>query len=159
MMLLFGLILMVSRLFLEVNSFILLIQFIYTGFILLGSILLSLLPSYYASDIAIQKYYFSKNLPVPVKPKMEKEERKTTIHSNILLITTIILAWIGVLLPMNDKEFNMLLWLYYIPSFLVSSACIVVFFMKYFDEVITFNANHEMYHYIGKKKAGTFHAD
>jgi len=159
MMLLFGLILLVSRFFLEANNFILLLQFVHTGIILLGGILLSLFPGSYAMDMAKQKYYIAQNLPVPKKPKMGKDERKTAIYSNLLLITAIILAWVGVLLPMNDKEFNILQWLYYIPSFLVTIACMIVYFMKYFDEVITINANREVYRYLGKKKAGAFHAN
>lgn len=159
MMLLLGLVLMVSQFFLEADNLILLLQFICAGIFILGAILISLLPGSYSADLAKQKYYITQNLPVPKKPKVGQEERKTTINSILLLLTVLILAFIGILLPMNDKKFNILLWLYYIPSFLVSVVCMIMYFMKCFDEVITINANREVYHYLRKKKAGAFHAD
>ena len=159
MMLLLGLILMVSRFFLEADNLILLLQFICMGIIILGAILLSVSPDSYSADLAKQQYYIAQKLPVPKKPKVGQEERKTVIYSILLLLTVLILALIGVLLPIKDNEFNKQLWLYYIPSFLISVVCMLVYFMKYFDEVITINANREVYHYLRKKKAGVFHAD
>lgn len=158
MMLLLGLILMVSRFFLEANNFILLLQFVCTGIIVLAAILLSL-PSSSAADIARQQYYLAQKLPLPSKPKVRQEEGKAAIYSSLLLITALILACIGAILPMNDKEFNVLLWLYYIPSIIVSIVCLMVYFIKYFDRIITINANREGYHYLRKKKVGAFHAD
>ena len=159
MILLLGLVLMVSRFFLEADNLILLIQFICGGIFILGAILTSLLPGSNSADLAKQKFYIAQKLPVPKKQKVVPEELKTTIKSILLLLTVLILAFIGILLPMNAKEFNKLLWFYYIPSFLVSVVCMLVYFIKYFDEGITFNANREVYQNLRKKKAGAFHAD
>lgn len=159
MMFLLGLIFIGSRFFLDADNLILLLQFICTGIFILGAILISLYSGSYSADMAKQQYYIAQKLPVPKKQKVVQEERKTTLNSMILLITVLILTFLGILLPMNDKEFNILLWLYYIPSFLVSFICMMVYFMKYFDEVITINANREGYHYLRKKKVGAFHAD
>lgn len=98
------------------------------------------------------------NKPLPQREKMKNKEKKIAIYSSLLLIIPLILGVIGILLPINKKELNSYLWFYYIPSIIISAICILIYFRKYFDEVIAISTNHDIFHYI-KKKAGAFHAD
>lgn len=158
MMSLLGVFLIVSKLFLEADYRILLMQFIWMTIVILGIVYLCLLSGTNSLEMARQRYYTAQNITAPKILKESRLEQKTVVYSNLLLIIALVLGILGVILPMRYKEINIYLWIYYISSFTVSVVCIIVYLRKYFDEIITFSANRESFYY-QKKRTGGFHAD
>lgn len=158
LMLIYGIVLLVSRFLLEASNLILFLQYVCGGIIILILALLCIHPGSNSMDNAMELYYSVRKIPLHIKPKIKKLNKKIANYSMLLLIIAVILATVGVLLIIDKKEFNPYLWFYYIPAFIVTFNCLLIYYRKYLNEIITFNANQEIYHYL-KKKAGVFRAD
>ena len=160
-MLLFGIILIGSRFFLEADNLALIIQFCCLGIIILGVVLSSLIYGSLSSAAARQRYYATQNIPVPQKPKPKQKGRKGKFYGDLYMTASLVLALVGVILPMNTKILKPQLWLYCVPALIISCICMIIYFKKYLDkyliEVTTLNANREVYH-LRKKKAGVYDA-
>jgi len=158
LMFIYGIVLFVSRMFIEASNIILLLQYMSGGLVIFIMILLNIHPGVGSIETAVQTYYSVHKLPVTIKPKIEKLNKRTAKLSIALLIAVFILGAAGLFLPMNKKELNPYLWFYYIPAFICSFICILIYCRKYLNETITIYANQEIYYY-PKMKAGVFHAD
>lgn len=157
-MILYGIVLLVSGFILETGYIILLIQYVFGGIVLCAITLLYVHPGVHSTETAMQTFYSANKIPVNIRPKFKKLNKKTSGISLSLLIIVLILGTIGVMLPINKNKLNPYMWFYFIPSFICSVICIFIYYKKYMNEVLTIYANQEVYHYL-KKKAGIFHAD
>ncbi|HKL98648.1 MAG TPA: hypothetical protein VJZ06_01915 [Mobilitalea sp.] len=158
---LFGLILIGSRFFLEADNQVLLLQFCCSEIITLGVVLSSLILGSISSAAARQRYYATKNIPAPQKSKQKQKEQKGETCAVLYMTASLLLALVGVILPMNTKIIKPQLWLYCLPTLIISCICMIVYIKKYLDKylimVTTLNANSEV-HYLRKKKAGVYNA-
>jgi len=118
-----------------------------------------LMAGFYNPQVAKQQYYISNKLPIPIELKARREKSRTPITGIYMLFITLVLASVGIIPAFLDDPFDIRWLFYYIPALLISVICMLIYFMKYFDIFITINANHEVYSYTRKKKAGAFHAD
>lgn len=154
----YEIVLFVSGIFLKVDIITLLLQSVFGGLIIFTMTLLYIHPNVYSMETAMQTYYSARKIPIHIRPRLMKLNKKTAGLSVTLLIVVLVLGMVGIILPPDRKELNPILWFYYIPAFICSVICIIIYYKKYLDVVITFYANQENYHYL-KKKAGAFHAD
>lgn len=158
LMLLYGVILIIAWMLYKTSGLILLLQYIYGGIIIFALSLIGIHPGINSIETAMQVYYQTQKIPINIKPKLKKLERKTAVSSMLILITILALGSVGLLLLLDKKVLNPYLWLYYIPSFICCLICIFIYYRKYINEVTTICVNREIYTYL-KKKAGVFHAD
>ena len=156
MELLYGFVLLAIKQIYHIDTIKLILIFICISFMLLTLLLMT---GFYDPRFAKQQYYLMNKLPIPKDIKITKETSRTPIAGIYLLITTLILSSIGVFLAFLDYPFDLRWLFYYIPCILVSVICMLIYFIRYFDIFITINANHEVYSYTRRKKAGAFHAD
>lgn len=158
LMLIYGILLLINRVIYQPSIIILVLQYIFGSLLIFTITLLYIHPGIYSVDTAMQTYSALKKMPVNSKPKAIKVSRKTAGKSIALLIAVTLVCTVALFLPGSKKELNPYLWYYYIPAFICSVSCIVIYYKKYLDELISLFANQELYQYM-KKKAGVFHAD
>lgn len=157
-MFIYAAVLIVMRILLKTNSIILLLQYLFGGFIFISLGFLFIHPGTGSVESAMQIYYSAQKIPVNIKPKIKKMEKKKAVLSLMLLIIPLVLGITSLLLLGSKNQINPWMLFYYIPSCICSLICIIFFYIKFLDEVLTFSVNRESYHYL-KKKAGVFHAD
>ena len=118
-----------------------------------------LLGGFYNPDMVKRQYFFRNKLPIPKKYNHCINQYKTPRIGFCLLIIAFILSCIGTFLPGFIDSYDDRWLFYYVPALSICFICLFFYFLQYFDLLITVNANHEMYSYTHKKKAGVFHAD
>jgi hypothetical protein len=149
-------ILIIIRQVYQVESMKLLLAFLCLSGVFLTLLLLS---GFYNPETAKQQYYIANKLTVPKKISSSKEKYKKASIGIYLLIITFILSLIGMLLSFSKQPFNLVWLFYYIPTTAIGTLCMLIYFIKYFNDFITINANYEAYYNVRKKKVGVFHAD
>lgn len=148
--------LIICRLIYHFELLKLLITFLsFTG-VLITSVLLT---GFYNPRIAKQQYYIANKLPVPQELKNYRDASRTPSTGTYMLILALVLCCFGMFLSFRGQAFDLRWLFYYIPALIISIVCLLVYFTRYFDLFITINANHEVYSYTRKKKAGVFYAD
>lgn len=117
------------------------------------------LGGFYNPVVAKKNYYIMNKLPVPKKLNSMEETNRTPLTGTILLILTLILCCVGIILPVGEQNFDYRWLYYYIPALSISTICLIIYFIRFFNLFITICANQEVYSYTHRKKAGVFHAD
>lgn len=152
----FIILLIVFRLLYHFEFIKLLLTFICITGVLVTSLLLT---GFYNPRSVKQQYYIANKLPVPKELKSGSNIYRTSSVGIYMLIIALVLCCIGVFLTFISQAFDLRWLFYYVPAIIISSICMLIYFIKYFDIFITINANHEVYSYTRKKKAGVFYAD
>lgn|GEM_PF-1281004 len=160
---LYGLVLVISGIFLEVNNINIFLKFISGSFMIFYLVIFSIGIFSDPMETAKRRYYTKHKLPYPSKaaaknPAVNEQGKKTEIVSAVIMGTAILPGFIGVMLPINKTAFNPYYLFYYIPSFIVSFICSIIFYVKYMDGIINASANREIFE-AKNVKAGVFHAD
>jgi len=158
LMLLYGLVLIVSGIFLDVSYMNLLLQFISGGLIIFFLVISSIDIFGDPMEMARRRYYAKQKIPYPQKSVTNKVNNKPGYGCAIIIGIVVLSGVIGVMILMNKTEFKPYYLFYHIPSYIVSLICVIIFYKKYMDQIITASANREVFT-AKKMKAGVFHAD
>lgn len=152
-MLLFALILIILLFFIDYDKLSLAYQYVFSGFFTLSGILA----------------FISDNNTGRQSPQAANKAKVKTESDNIknitlfLLISILILSTLGVYLPVffigNPHSLRIIKWLYNIPSIIICLIFFTVYFVKYFNKVLSIKANCEVFTYSPNKKAGVLNAD